>query len=163
MNVPGGNQGALAPNANNGAANIYMMKAKANLQTRDHNYIMLESVEKGKEAPNPLPPLRIEKIVGETMTRIHKGAFKKASHNPNTRAAQNYFVVEDLAQNPCVMPSLEVLQIFPSKRKALLYALGATKTTKSRMIVFHHIDYKPHLPHHVVFQIVVVYSMKSLT
>jgi hypothetical protein len=75
---------------------------------------MPESVEKGKEASNPLPPLQIEKTVGETMTRIPKGVFKKASHNPNARDAQNYSVVEDLAQTPCAMSTLEVLQSFPS-------------------------------------------------
>jgi hypothetical protein len=47
--------------------------------------------------------------MGETMTNIPKGAFKKASHNPNMRAAQNYSVVEDLAQTPCTMFALEVL------------------------------------------------------
>jgi hypothetical protein len=39
------------PNANNGAANMYMMKFEANMQTRDHNYRMPESTEKGKEVP----------------------------------------------------------------------------------------------------------------
>jgi hypothetical protein len=58
---------------------------------------MLESTEKGKEATNPSNPLKIEKGVVESMTRIPKGAFKKASHNTNARAAQNYSVVEDLA------------------------------------------------------------------
>jgi len=50
-----------------------------------HNYGTLESVEKGKEASNPLTPLQIQKTVGEIITHIHKGVFKKASHNPNTR------------------------------------------------------------------------------
>jgi hypothetical protein len=43
------------------------------------------------------------------MTHIPKGAFKKASHNLNARDAQNYSVVEDLAQTPCVMCALEFL------------------------------------------------------
>jgi hypothetical protein len=70
---------------------------------------MLESVKNGKEATNPLVPLQIEKTMGETMTCIPKGAFKKASHNSNTRASQNYYVVEYLAQTPCAMSSLKVL------------------------------------------------------
>jgi hypothetical protein len=45
------------------------------------------------------------------MTRIPKGAFKRASHNPNARAAQNYSVVEDLSQTPCAMSALEVLKV----------------------------------------------------
>jgi hypothetical protein len=32
------------------------------------------------------------------MTHIPKGAFKRASHNPNARATQNYSVVEYLSQ-----------------------------------------------------------------
>jgi hypothetical protein len=97
---------------------------------------MPESVEKGKEASNPLTPLQIEKTVGEMMTRIPKGVFKKDSHNPNARASQNYSIVEDLAQTPCAMSALEVLQSFPSQRKVLLSALGAVETTNSGMIFF---------------------------
>jgi hypothetical protein len=82
--------------------------------TRVHSYRMLETSEKGKEAVNPYVPLHIEKTMGETMTCIPKGAFKKAFHNPNARAAQNYSVVEDLSQTPCTMSTLEVLQSYPS-------------------------------------------------
>jgi hypothetical protein len=74
---------------------------------------MSESAEKGKEAINPFVPLQIEKTMGETMTHTPKGAFKKSSHNPNARAAQNYSVVEDLSQTPYTMFTLEVLQSFP--------------------------------------------------
>jgi hypothetical protein len=52
--------------------------------------------------------------MGETMTRILKAVFKKYSHNPNTKASQNYSVVEDLSQTPYAMSSLEVLQRCPS-------------------------------------------------
>ena len=54
-------------------------------------------------------PLTIEKPA-EPMTKIPKGVFKKTLHNPNARDAANYFVVEDLAQTPCAMLALEVLQ-----------------------------------------------------
>jgi hypothetical protein len=47
--------------------------------------------------------------MGETMTHISKGEFKKASHNPNERATQKYSVVEDLSQTPYMMSALEVL------------------------------------------------------
>jgi len=94
----GGSQGPLAPTNINPAVNIYMMNAEAHLATRARDYGMSESTKKGKEATNPSTPLQIEKVVGETMTHILKGAFKKASHNPNIRAAHNYSFVEDLAQ-----------------------------------------------------------------
>jgi hypothetical protein len=75
---------------------------------------MPKSAEKGKEASNSLPCLQIEKTVGENTTHIPKGAFKKASHNPNARAAKKYSIVEDLTETPCAMFALEVLQIRPS-------------------------------------------------
>ena len=53
----------------------------------------------------------LRKKMGENMTRIPKGVFTKASHNPNARAAQKYSVVENLAQTPCAMSSLEVLKV----------------------------------------------------
>jgi hypothetical protein len=65
-----------------------MMNAKAHLTTKARDYIMLESYKNGKEATNPPTPLQIDKPVGEIMTHIPKGAFKKASHNTNMRVTQ---------------------------------------------------------------------------
>jgi hypothetical protein len=45
--------------------------------------------------------------------------------NPNSRAAQNYNIVEDLAQAMCAMSTLEVLQHCPSQRRMLLAAIDA--------------------------------------
>jgi hypothetical protein len=102
-------------------------------------------------------------MMGETMTYIPKGAFKKYSHNLNARATQNYSVVEDLSQTPCAMSALEVLQSFPSQRKDFLSALGSTETCNPGMIMLDMTDLKPHLPYHVAFQIVVAYPMKYFT
>jgi hypothetical protein len=97
------------------------------------------------------------------MTRIPKGAFKKYSHNPNTRATQNYSVVEDLSQTPCAMFALEVLQSYPAQRKALLTALGSTETCNLGTIMLDTTDLKPHLPYHVAFQIVVAHPTETFT
>jgi hypothetical protein len=94
--------------------NVYMVKDDAFLSTRTHDYGQPNTSKKGKEDELPYLPLQIENTLGETMTCIPKGAFKRASHNPNTRASQNYYVVEDLSQTPYVMSALEVLQSFPS-------------------------------------------------
>ena len=59
------------------------------------------------------------------MPKIPKGVFKKTLHNPNSRAAVNYSVVEDLSQTPSAMSALEVLQSSPTQRDALLAALGS--------------------------------------
>jgi hypothetical protein len=97
------------------------------------------------------------------MTCIPKCAFKKYSHNPNARAAQNYFVVEDLSQTPCAMSTLEVLQSFPSQRKYLLATLGSTETCNLGTIMLDATNLKPHLPYHIAFQIVVSNPMKNFT
>jgi hypothetical protein len=100
-----------SPSSNNPAfGNVYMMKGDSFISTIAHDYSKPSTSDKGKEVEIPSLPLQIEKTLGDLMTRIPKGAFKKDSHNPNARASQNYYVVEDLSQTPCVMSSLEVLQ-----------------------------------------------------
>jgi hypothetical protein len=76
------------------------------------------------------------------MTCIQKGAFKKYSHNPNARVTQNYSVVEDLSQTPCVMSALEELQSFPSQRKAMLSSLGSIKSYNTGMIILDTNDFE---------------------
>jgi hypothetical protein len=140
-----------------------MVRGDALIMTRAHDYSKSSASEKGKEAEIPSLPLQIEKTLGETMTQIPKGAFKKASHNPNARAAQNYSVVEDLSQTPCAMSSLEVLQSCPAQRKALLTDLGSTETCNPGTIMLDTTDLKSRLPYHVAFQIVVAHPMKIFT
>jgi hypothetical protein len=159
----GGSQGPPAPTGNNPVANVYMLKGDTHIMTRDQDYGMPKSTEKGKEITNPSVPLQIEKMMGETMTRIPKCAFKKASHNPNARAAQNYSIVEDLAQTPCAMSSLEVLQSFHSQRKSMLPTLGSAETCNPGVIILYPTNLKPHLSYHIAFHIVVAYTMKYFT
>jgi hypothetical protein len=110
----GGSSKTCPPPNNSSATNVYMVKSDAFIMTRAHDYRKPSTSEKGKEAEIPSLPLQIENTLGDTMTCIPKGAFKRASHNPNARAAQNYSVVEDLSQTPCTMSALEVLQSCPS-------------------------------------------------
>jgi hypothetical protein len=159
----GGSHENFPPPNNSSTANVYMVKSDAFITTRAHDYSKPSAPEKGKEAEIPSLPLQIEKTLGETMMRIPKGAFKRASHNPNARAAQNYSVVEDLSQTPCAMSALEVLQSCPAQRKALLTALGSTETCNPGTIMLDTTDLKPHFPYHVAFQIVVAHPMKTFT
>ena len=76
------------------------------------------------------------------MLKILKGVFKKTFQNPNARDALNYLVVEDLAQNPCAMSALEVLQSCPSQRDAFLAAMGSMESA-SLMAKFNLSDVKP--------------------
>jgi hypothetical protein len=77
-----------------------MMKGDAYIMTRAHDYGNPGTSEKGKEAENPPLPLQIEKTLGETMTCIPKGAFKKASYNPNARACPELLCGGGFITNP---------------------------------------------------------------
>jgi hypothetical protein len=156
-------QGPPSSSSNPLTLNVYMLKGYSHIATRTHDYGMPNTSEKGKEAENPYVPLQIEKTLGETMACIPKGAFKKASHNSNTRATQNCSVVEDLSQTPCAMSALEVLQSCPSQRKDLLAALGSAETCNLGTIMLDMTNLKPRLPYHFAFQIVVAYTIKSFT
>ena len=92
----------------------------------------------GKEPTPTESPFRIENPMDkiEIAPRIPKGVLKHSGHNPNASAAQNYSVVEDLGQTPCVMFALEVLQSCPPQRKALLSVLGVNDDNSSSVIKF---------------------------
>jgi hypothetical protein len=72
-----------------------------------------------------------------------KGVVRKSAFNPHARAAQNYNIVEDLAQAPSAMSALEVLQSCPAQWKALLKAIGGIDPTDTNLIVF---DLDDHIP-----------------
>ena len=129
------------------------------LQTRNKNY-EIEALDKGKSTGETSNPLTIEKLV-EPMPKIPKGVFKKTLHNPNSRDAAKYSVVEDLAQTPCAMSALEVLQSCPAQRDALLVALGSMDSS-SLMEKFHLSDVKIHLPYHVALSIDVIHGGNTI-
>jgi hypothetical protein len=81
----GGSQETYLPPNNSSSTNIYMVRGDALITTRVHDYSKPSTSEKGKYAEIPSLRLQIEKTLGEIMTCIPKGAFKKASHNPNAR------------------------------------------------------------------------------
>jgi hypothetical protein len=82
----GGSQETCLPPNNSSSTNIYMVRGDALITTRAHDYSKPSTSKKGKYAELPSLRLQIEKTLGEIMTHIPKGAFKKASHNPNARA-----------------------------------------------------------------------------
>jgi hypothetical protein len=114
--------------------------------------------------PNPPTngPLHLERPSLDTVLRPPKGVIKKSAFNPHARAAQNYSIVEDLAQAPSAMSALEVLQSCPTQRRALLKAIGGIDPTDTNLIVFNLDDHIPRLPPQLAFQIQVVVSDKSI-
>ena len=83
-----------------------------------------------------------------------KSTLRKALFNPNARATQFYNVVEELAQEPCAMSSLEVLQSCPMQWKKLLTSLGSLDLDNTNLIHFNPENHKSRLPHQIAFQIV---------
>ena len=96
-------------------------------------------------------PLSIEKPTLNMILYPPKSTLLKAIFNHNARAAQFYNVVKDLAQAPCVLSTLEVLQSFPTQRKNLLTTLGAIDLDNTNLIHFNVENYKPRLPHKLAF------------
>ena len=82
------------------------------VSTRNKYYGIQATDQPTTSTTNPstesVPPTAIPKL----KIKPPKGVIHKSTYNPQTRAAQNYNVVEDLAQSPSAMSSLEVLQKF---------------------------------------------------
>jgi hypothetical protein len=112
-NTGNASSGSQNPSAHDGGhLCVNMVKSQIDVATRSRDYGSSQTVL-GPEPPPPLEtPLQIDKP--EPLPHILKGVLKRSSHNPNARDAQNYSIVEDLGQTPCVMSALEVLQMCPS-------------------------------------------------
>ena len=96
-----------------------------NLTTRSKTYDTPGNLDKGKDTNGadtlldpssssvslpsvnpPSVPLHIEKPTFDSILCPPKNAIHKATFNPSSRAAQNYNIVEYLAQAPCAMSTL---------------------------------------------------------
>jgi hypothetical protein len=134
-----------------------LKEVKVDLSIRSRDYNNPESTSKGKETYDPQGPLHIENTEKETMSCIPKGVYKRMFYNPDAQDAPNYSIVEDLAQIPCAMSALEVIQSHPMQRTTLLSMIEAVDFSNQLTMKFDATDVKPHLPYHVSFQIDVVY------
>ena len=112
-----------------------------------------EESSKAKDTPDATEPLHITKPTVESMPRMPKASSKRSTINPNARATQNYSIVEDLAQSPCAMSALELLQSCLAQRSALLTAIGAIDPKNSLLITFDMTNFKKRLRHHMAFHI----------
>jgi hypothetical protein len=169
--MPGGSSNQPHDEAST-SAHIYMFN-RVNLTTRSATYDTPVKPDKPKiangSALDPLPssanppsisipsgPLQIEKPYFDSILRPPKSTIQKSTFNPNSRAAQNYNIVEDLAQAPCAMSALEVLQHFPSQRRTLLAVIGTFDLESSNYLTFNLDDHQPRLSHQLAFQIDVI-------
>jgi hypothetical protein len=122
----------------------------------------LDLVQLSPSNPPTNSPLHLKRPSLDTVLRPPKGVVKNLAFNPHARAAQNYNIVEDLAQAPSAMSSLEVLQSCVAQGRALLKAIGGIDPTDTNLIVFDLEDHIPRLPPQLAFQIQVVVADKSI-
>ena len=135
------------------------------LQTQSQNYEKLVDKKEYHSSSGKSPstsslessstvPLTNEKPTLDTILCPPKSTLWKAIFNPNARVAQFNNGGEDLAQAPCAMSTLEVLQSFPTQHKKLLTTLGALDPDNTNLIHFNVENYKSRLPHKISFQII---------
>ena len=131
------------------------MLSTVNLQTRKKTCDPPIENSTEKEPPSSEQDIsfHIEKIPHDIVIRPPKSTLKKTTHNPNVGAAQQYSIVEDLAQAPCAMSTLEVLQTCLVQWKALLSVIGGLDPTDSNLITFETKHSAPRLLHQLAFQI----------
>jgi hypothetical protein len=98
-----------------------MVGATIDIATRSQDYGSSKASTILEAPPSP-PEMNLQIEKPEPPPRIPKGVFKRSTHNPNAKSAQNYSIIEDLGQTPCAMSALEVLQTCPLQRNALLSA-----------------------------------------
>ena len=75
------------------------------------------------------------------------------ANNATARAAVSYNIVDDLAQTPTTMSTLEILKTCPTQRKSLLATLGAMDPSDSKLITFNTKNEELRLPSTITFQI----------
>jgi hypothetical protein len=137
-------------------ASIYMCDHMVNLQTQNKNYDIPEPSNASPDATSssqPSGPLQIEKPFLDAPLHPPKGILHHTTHHPNAWATHNYNIVEDLAQAPCAMSALKVLQSFPMQWKELLSAIGGVDPSESSLITFDTTQVTHRLSHQVSFHI----------
>jgi len=112
-------------------------------KTKDYQATSKQTKEKeANDAPSTSTPssfglLHIECPNSEFVIRPPpKGVLRKSSFNLNSRVAQHYNIIEDLAQAPSVMSALEVLQSCLMQWKSLLFPIGVIDIVDSSLINF---------------------------
>ena len=100
---------------------------------------------------SPPNDLHIKRPTANPVICPPKGTLRCTTHNTSARVAQNYNIVEDLAQALSAMSALEVLQTCPAQRKALLSAIGGIDPQDSMLAIFDMEKSKTRLSHQLAF------------
>ena len=114
-----------------------MSSESVNINTRSQSYdpppemkINNAPPKKRSASTPPTNGLQIENPSLDAILSPPKSTLQKSILNPNTHASQYYNIVEDLAQAPCTMSSLEELQTCPTQHyQSLEHRIPKTITT----------------------------------
>ena len=136
-------------------ANIFGLDHEVNIQTRAHFYDTSPSVS-DPSGSKPNGSLTIEKPTIDIVPQPLKWVLRKSNHNPNVKEAQIYIMLEYLAQSPCAMSALEILQSFPTQIKALLSSIAIVDQNDTSSITFDLDQLTSRIPSHVSFHIKVL-------
>lgn len=85
------------------------------MRCKTYESLLNTFIAKDPPPPQPNDSLHIEIPPIDIVIRPLKATLRKETHNPNAQEAQHYFIVEDQAQAPCMMSTLEVVQKFPTQ------------------------------------------------
>ena len=150
----------MVANQNASRSQVLMLstsKQQNNALTRNKDYRNPKlSNNKANEQPSSSTTTLTEvvpPIVPEPMIKSPKGVVHKSTFNPRAKVAQNYNIIEDLAQSSSAMSTLEVPQNCPSQEQALLSAIGGIGPMDSNLVAFDHKGYDPQLPAQLAFLI----------
>ena len=83
-------------------------------------------------------------------------------HNPNARATHNTNVVEKIAQEPCAISAMEVLQYCPAQRKEPLSSNKDVDPSDTMVITLELDQSTCRIPSKVLFQIKVTAHGKNI-
>ena len=113
-----------------------------NLQTRSRQsstppvFSVSESRSSDPIEPLSTPngPLQLPLPKAEIHPKPPKGLLRR--NDASGQAAHSYSIIDDLAQSPAAISTLELLQSCPSQKRALLSTIGTFDPTDDQLIVF---------------------------
>ena len=133
--LPGGDQSKSPQEGNYPNANVFMCDHEVNIQMIYHSYDVPPSTMDQSES-KPSDYLTIEKPTIDIVPHPPKGDLCRTMHNPNARASHNKSVVEEIAQAPCAMSTMEIFQYHPVQRKELLSSTRTDDPSDVTLITF---------------------------
>ena len=138
-----------------------MCDHEVNIKTISHSYDFPPSTLDQSKAQHS-SSFTIEKPTIDIVPHPPKGDLRRTMHNPNKQDAHNKNVVMEIAQAPCFMSAMEVLQYCPTKRKELLSLTRAVDPSDAMLFTSGLYQSTYRIPSKVAFQIKIMSHGKNI-